>query len=148
MRPPNHSPVTVDCIQRAVEEIDCSTAPAPKRVKQLLDEIQLAAAQMPNYPDSLVELGEEVAYLHVYKQGRLIFLSGLYAEKWLQKWLPDCTPSEREGVKTALKLYAKSDGFRVSYPDMVVPIALRMVKHDDLVMDEPGAVDPNHGRPA
>lgn len=144
---PNHSPVTKASIEAAIEEEAGPVVPRTRRIIQLLDEIQLAAAQMPDYPESIVDLSEEVEYLHVYKQGRLMFLSGLYPTQWLMDWLPECTKVECEVVKTAHKLYAKNQAFRVKYPDMVVPIALRMVDHDSLVMDEPGEVDPSRGRP-
>lgn len=147
MPAPNHSPVTATCIERATEEVSNFETPSPKRISQLLDEVALEAAQMPDYPESIIEFAEEVSYLHIYKQGRLMFLSGLYPTQWLSKWLPDCTEVEREAVETALKLYAQNDGFRVSYPDMVTPIALRINDPDEIIMTEPGPVDPARGRP-
>lgn len=121
-------------------------SPEPHAVSSLLDEMQLAAAKTPDFPEGLVEHASETQYLQADVQGKVLFLSGLYATQRLQEWLPDCSRSERLALEHAVRLYAAHDAFSVSFPDAVTPVPIRMTDYDTLVMEEPGPLDPGRGR--
>lgn len=143
---PNYSPLPAGCIVAGTEQTPPTMDPDPDAVASLLDEVQLAAAKTAGFPEDLVRHASETRYLHTDIQGKVLFLSGLYATQRFTEWLPDCSRDERFAIEHAFRLYASHDAFTMSFPDAVTPVPVRMADYDTLVMEEPGPLDPGQGR--
>lgn len=147
---PCFSPVTADAIQSALVEVSLPSSDG-HTIAQLLDELQLSMLAEPVLvPDGIETEASGSRYLHTDRYtdnntpyADILFASGRDVDRYLNEHLPSDIPdTHREAVELAFRVYANKRGFDRAFEPPIVPLAIRVSDHDELILAEPGPYQP------